>query len=134
MSALPPAPPGPKRTGWSRLWHAAGHSWSGLRDGWHEPAFRLELWLALLLCPAALWLGQGWVERVLLIGAVWAVLIVELLNTAVESVVDRVGPEWHALAKRAKDLGSAAVLLAAVFCGGVWLSALWQWGRLHGVV
>jgi diacylglycerol kinase (ATP) len=61
------------------------------------------------------------------VGVVVAVLVVELLNTAVESAIDRVGPEWHALSKRSKDMGSAAVLLSLLLCGGVWLTALWRW-------
>jgi diacylglycerol kinase (ATP) len=81
----------------------------------------------MLVLPGAWWLGQSWVEVVLLVGVVVAVLVVELLNTAVESAIDRVGPEWHALSKRSKDMGSAAVLLSLLLCGGVWLSALWRW-------
>jgi diacylglycerol kinase (ATP) len=83
--------------------------------------------LALLVLPGAWWLGQSWTEVVLLVGVVVAVLVVELLNTAVESAIDRVGPEWHALSKRSKDMGSAAVLLSLLLCGGVWLTALWRW-------
>ncbi|PUE49134.1 diacylglycerol kinase [Limnohabitans sp. 2KL-1] len=117
----------PKRQGLSRVWHAFFYSVEGLRAGWHEPAFRQEAILAVLVLPAAWWLGQSWTETVLLIGVVVAVLVVELLNTAVESAIDRVGPEWHDLSKRAKDMGSAAVLLSLLLCGGVWLSALWRW-------
>jgi diacylglycerol kinase (ATP) len=117
----------PKRTGLSRVWHAFFYSLEGLRAGWLEPAFRQEAILALLILPGAWWLGQSWVEVVLLIGVVVAVLVVELLNTAVESAIDRVGPEWHALSKRSKDIGSAAVLLSLLLCGGVWLTALWRW-------
>ena len=117
----------PKRQGLSRVWHAFFYSVEGLRAGWHEPAFRQEAILALLILPGAWWLGQSGVEVVLLIGVVVAVLVVELLNTAVESAIDRVGPEWHALSKRSKDIGSAAVLLSLLLCGGVWLTALWRW-------
>jgi diacylglycerol kinase (ATP) len=117
----------PKRKGLSRVWHAFFYSVEGLRAGWHEPAFRQEAILAVLVLPAAWWLGQTWAETVLLIGVVVAVLVVELLNTAIESAIDRVGPEWHDLSKRAKDMGSAAVLLGLLLCGGVWLSALWRW-------
>ena len=81
----------------------------------------------MLVLPGAWWLGQSWTEVVLLVGVVVAVLVVELLNTAVESAIDRVGPEWHALSKRSKDMGSAAVLLSLLLCGGVWLTALWRW-------
>lgn len=119
----------PKRRGVSRLWHAAGHSLDGLQAGWHEPAFRQEVLLAAVLVPAAFWLGRDWVQIALLVGSVMLLMVVELLNTAVESVVDRVGPEWHALSKRAKDLGSAAVLLSLLFAGGVWGAALWTWWR-----
>lgn len=123
-----PAPP--KRRGLARLWYATRHSVDGLRAGWHEPAFRQEALAAAVLLPAAYWLGRTWVEAALLIGVVVLLMVVELLNTAVESVVDRVGPEWHALSKRAKDMGSAAVLLALLLCAGVWGAALWS--RLAG--
>ena len=116
--------PHKRRHGLVRLWHALGHSVAGLRAGWAEKAFRLEALLAIVLVPLAFWLGRSWVETALLVASVVAVLVVELLNTAVESAIDRVGPQWHALSKRAKDLGSAAVLLALLFCGGVWLAAL----------
>ena len=117
----------PKRQGLSRVLHAFFYSVEGLRAGWHEPAFRQEAILAVLILPGAWWLGQSWAEVVLLVGVVVAVLVVELLNTAVESAIDRIGPEWHALSKRSKDMGSAAVLLSLLLCGGVWLSALWRW-------
>ena len=117
----------PKRQGLSRVWHAFFYSLEGLRAGWLEPAFRQEAILAIVILPGAWWLGQSWVEVVLLVGVVFAVLVVELLNTAVESAIDRVGPEWHALSKRSKDIGSAAVLLSLLLCGGVWLTALWRW-------
>lgn len=113
-----------KRRGLSRIWHACLYSLSGLRAGWHEPAFRQELILAAIMLPAAWALGRNWVETVVLIAALVWVLVVELLNTAVESVVDRVGLEWHELSKRAKDMGSAAVLLSLLLCAGVWLTAL----------
>ena len=117
----------PKRQGLARVWHAFFYSVEGLRAGWLEPAFRQEAILALLILPGAWWLGQSWTEVVLLVGVVVAVLVVELLNTAVESAIDRVGPEWHALSNRSKDIGSAAVLLSLLLCGGVWLTALWRW-------
>ena len=79
-----------------------------------------------MLVPLAFWLGPGWVEVALLSGSILILMIVELLNTAVESAIDRIGPQWHELSKRAKDMGSAAVLLATLLTGGVWLSALWQ--------
>jgi diacylglycerol kinase (ATP) len=116
--------PHKQRHGLARLWHALGHSVAGLRAGWAEKAFRMEALLALVLLPLACWLGRSWLEVAVLAGSVIAVMVVELLNTAVESAIDRVGPQWHALSKRAKDLGSAAVLLALLFCGGVWAAAL----------
>ncbi|MEY4978571.1 MAG: Diacylglycerol kinase [Pseudomonadota bacterium] len=113
----------PKRRGLSRVWHASLYSLSGLRLGWHEPAFRQELILAVVMLPAAWALGRNWLETVVLIATLVLVLVVELLNTALESVVDRVGLEWHELSKRAKDMGSAAVLLCLLLCAGTWLSA-----------
>lgn len=124
--ALPEAQAQKQRVGLTRLWHAAGHSVSGLRSAWSEAAFRLEVFGAIVLLPASLWLARSWVEAALLVGSVLLVMIVELLNTGIEAAVDRVGPEWHALSKRAKDIGSAAVLLSALLCGGIWLAAMWQ--------
>ena len=118
------ANPQKARVGLDRVWHALGYSLAGLRAAWGETAFRQEALCAMVLIPTAFWLGRNWVETVLLVGSVVFVLVVELLNTAVESVVDRVGPEWHALAERAKDVGSAAVLLSLIASGGVWLTAL----------
>ena len=112
------------RTGFTRVWHAMLISLHGLRAGWGEPAFRQEAILAMVMVPLAMWLGNGWVESALLAASVVLVLIVELLNSAVEAAIDRVGPEWHELSKRAKDLGSAAVLLALLLAGGIWLAAL----------
>jgi diacylglycerol kinase (ATP) len=114
------------RRGLNRILHAGGYSIQGLRAGWGEPAFRQEAILSLALLPLAFWLGQSWVETALLAGSVVLVMIVELLNTSVESAIDRIGPEWHDLSKRAKDMGSAAVLLSLLLCGGIWLGALWQ--------
>jgi diacylglycerol kinase (ATP) len=124
--ALSPADRQKLRSGLSRVWHAAGFSLAGLRAGWSETAFRQESVAALFLVPLAFWLGAGWVETALLAGSVLIVMITELLNTAIEAVVDRVGPEWHELSKRAKDMGSAAVLLSLVLCSGIWLAALYQ--------
>jgi len=112
------------RTGFSRVWHAAGYSMAGLRAGWDEAAFRLEACLSFVMLPLAFFIGSGWVEVALLAGSVLLVLIVELLNTAIEAAIDRVGLERHPLSKRAKDMGSAAVLLSLLFAGGVWLTAL----------
>jgi diacylglycerol kinase (ATP) len=114
-----------RRSGLDRVWHAFGYSLAGLRAGWREAAFRQEVMASVVMLPLALWIGQTWVEVVLLAGAVLIVLIVELLNSSVEAAIDRIGPEWHELSKRAKDMGSAAVLLSLVLCAGVWTAALW---------
>ena len=114
-----------RRSGLNRVWHAFGYSLAGLRAGWKEAAFRQEVMASVVMLPLAFWIGQTWVEVVLLMGAVLIVLIVELLNSSVEAAIDRIGPEWHELSKRTKDMGSAAVLLSLVLCGGVWTAALW---------
>lgn len=115
------------RSGIDRVMHAAGHSIDGLRAAYrNESAFRQEFWLALILLPAAFWIGRDWVEAALLLGSVVLVLIVELLNSGVEATVDRVSFELHDLSKRAKDLASAAVFLALLLCAGIWVAALWQ--------
>lgn len=113
-----------QRRGLQRLIHATGFSISGLRVGWTEPAFRLEVLVGAPMLAMAFWLGHGWAEISLLAGSVILVLIVELINTAIEATVDRMGLQWHELAKRAKDLSSAAVLLALLMCLAVWASAL----------
>ncbi len=113
------------RTGASRMWHAFGYSVAGLRSGWGETAFRQEALAAIVMIPLAFWLGQTWVETALLAGSVMLVMVVELLNTGIETAIDRIGPEWHDLSKRAKDMGSAAVLLSLVLCLGIWLAAAW---------
>jgi diacylglycerol kinase (ATP) len=116
-----------KRTGLSRVLHAFTYSIDGLKTGWGEPAFRQEAVLAIPLVPLAFVIGANWLETAMLIAVVVFVMVTELLNTAVEAAIDRIGPEWHAISKRAKDLGSAAVLLSLLLCGGVWLAALWAW-------
>jgi diacylglycerol kinase (ATP) len=124
--AISPANQQKLRTGLSRIWHAAGFSVAGLRAGWNETAFRQEVLAAIVLIPLAFWLGHGWVEIALLAGSVLILMIVELLNTGIETAIDRIGPEWHDLSKRAKDMGSAAVLLSVVLCAGIWLAAIFQ--------
>jgi diacylglycerol kinase (ATP) len=114
------------RTGFNRLWHATGYSLAGLRAGWGEAAFRLEACLAFVMVPLAFWVGRNWVEVALLAGSVLLVMIVELLNTAVESAIDRIGFERHELSKRAKDMGSAAVLLSVLIAAGIWGAGLHQ--------
>ena len=121
-----PANPQKHRTGLTRLGHATGYSLAGLKAGWAEKAFRQEALLAMVLLPSAFWLGRHWVETTLLAGSVLLVLIVELLNSGIEAAIDRIGPEWHALSKRAKDMGSAAVLLSLLLAGGVWLAAFYH--------
>ncbi|EJE50371.1 diacylglycerol kinase [Acidovorax sp. CF316] len=120
-----PANPQKARTGLNRIWHAAGYSLEGLRAGWGEKAFRQAI-AAIVLLPVSLWLGRSWVEVALLAGSVVIVMIVELLNTGIETAIDRIGPEWHDLSKRAKDMGSAAVLLALLLCVGIWAGAIFQ--------
>ena len=116
--------PQKNRRGLNRVWHATGYSLAGLRAGWNETAFRQEALASVVLIPTAFWLGQSWIETVLLAGTVILVLIVELLNTGIEAAIDRIGPEWHDLSKRAKDMGSAAVLLSLLLCAGTWGLAL----------
>ena len=125
MQTDSPVNPQKLRTGWRRVAHAFGYSLAGLRAGWGETAFRQEAIASLVMLPAALWLGQTWVEVAVLGGTVVLVMVVELLNTGIESAIDRIGPEWHDLSKRAKDMGSAAVLLSLLLCGGTWAAALW---------
>lgn len=126
-----PANPQKARSGLNRIWHATGYSIAGLRAGWNEKAFRQEALAAVILVPLSFWLGHGWVEVALLAGSVVIVMIVELLNTGIETAIDRIGPEWHDLSKRAKDMGSAAVLLSLLLCIGIWSAAILQ-RFLHG--
>lgn len=115
------------KKGLVRLWNALGYSRDGLAAAWkNEAAFREETLLALVTIPLALWLGQSGVERALLIASILLILIVEILNSAVEAVVDKASPEKHELAKRAKDMGSAAVLLSLALAAVVWGCVLWR--------
>jgi len=112
-------------TGLRRILNATRYSLEGVAAAArHEAAFRQELLLAAVLVPLGLWLGADGVERALLAGSVLMVLVVELLNSAVEAVVDRASPEHHELAKRAKDYGSAAVMIALAVTGLVWVLLL----------
>jgi len=112
-------------TGLRRLLNATRFSLEGLAEAARrEEAFRQELVLAAVLVPLGLWLGNDGVERALLAGSILLLLIVELLNSAIEATVDRVSLEEHALAKRAKDYGSAAVMCALVLAGATWLLVL----------
>lgn len=107
------------------MWRALGWSMNGLGAALrHEPAFRLELYLFAVLAPLAIWLGRDGIERAVLLGCLLLVLIVEMINSAIEAVVDRASPERHVLAGRAKDMGSAAVLLALVNVVACWLLIL----------
>lgn len=120
------APRGPVR-----MWHAFRWSLNGLRLCWtHESSFRLEVWLFLPLAPLGWWLGQSPVERVLLIGCMVLAIVCEVMNSALEAVVDRWGPEWNELAGRAKDMGSAAVFLLLMNVLFTWAVLLWP--RLAG--
>lgn len=111
----------PGKTGVARIIDAAGYSWLGLKAAYqHEAAFRQELLLLLILLPAAVWLGESGLESALMIACLFIVLIAEIINSAIEAVVDRFGPEQHELAGRAKDMGSAAVFLALVNTGIIW--------------
>ena len=111
--------------GVKRILNACVFSFYGFKATWqHEEAFRQEVLLFLLTTPLALWLGQGVIEKLLLIGSMILVLLVELLNSAVEAVVDRVGLEHHELSGRAKDIGSAAVMLSLVWAAITWISIL----------
>jgi diacylglycerol kinase (ATP) len=113
------------KTGLQRVMNATRYSLEGLAAAArHEDAFRQELMLAAVLVPLGLWFGNDGVERALLVGSVLMVLVVELLNSAVEATVDRVSLEDHQLAKRAKDLGSAAVMMSLFSVAVVWLLVL----------
>ncbi|CAI06938.1 diacylglycerol kinase [Aromatoleum aromaticum] len=109
------------KTGLMRIWNAFRYSFAGLRAAFeHEDAFRQECLLAAVLIPLALFMPTGGAGKALLVGSVLLLLIVELVNSAIEATVDRVSLEHHLLAKRAKDIGSAAVLLALVNLAIVW--------------
>ncbi len=112
-------------TGIKRLNNAFGYSMQGFRACFkHEEAFRQEVYASLLLIPLALYLGDTGVERALLLGSWLLVPLVELLNSAIENAIDRIGAEQHELSARAKDIGSAAVFLALLLCACVWLLVL----------
>jgi len=111
----------PGTKGFARLIAATGYSWKGLRAALkHEAAFRQELFIGLCLLPFAIWLGKSAVEHALLLGCLLLVLIVEILNSAIEAVVDRAGEEFHELSGRAKDMGSAAVMLSLLNVFVIW--------------
>ena len=120
-----PVSPYKGKTGLQRVLNAAGYSWAGLTAAFrHEDAFRQEVFLALLLIPLAFYLGQTGISRALMIAAVLLVLIVELLNSALEAAVDRISLEHHQLIKRAKDMVSAAVMIELANVVVVWALVL----------
>ncbi len=117
--------PGAKPRGIARLLRAFGNTWQGLAGCWREEeAFRQECLLALVAIPAALWFGGTGVERAVLIGPMLLILIVELLNSAIETAIDRIGTERHALSGLAKDLGSAAVFVSFLLLAATWILVL----------
>lgn len=115
------------KTGIRRILSATRNSAQGLAHAWRlEAAFRQELLLAIVLVPAGIWLGRSATERTLLIGAWVLVLIVELLNSAIEAAIDRHGLEFNELSGRAKDLASAAVMLSLLLATALWLAVAWD--------
>ena len=114
-------------TGITRIINAAGYSWLGFKAAFrHESAFRQELGLILVLTPVALYYGPGYADKAILIASLVFILLVEILNSALEAVVDRHGDDIHELSGRAKDMGSAAVFLAFIIAGLVWFSVFSQ--------
>lgn len=114
------------KKGLRRLWNALGYSRDGLIAAWkNEAAFREEILLASMTMPLAIYLGKTGVERALMLGSILLILIVEILNSAIEAVVDKASPEMHELAKRAKDMGSAAVLFSLINAAMIWACVLW---------
>jgi len=114
-------------TGLTRIIRAAGYSWQGIKAAFqHEAAFRQELALALVLLPVAVWLADNALQLGLLISSVLLVLIVEILNSAIEAAIDRHGKERHPLSARAKDMGSAAVLFALINLLVIWAAVVWE--------
>ncbi|AIJ47013.1 MULTISPECIES: diacylglycerol kinase [Comamonas] len=114
------------RKGFSRVWHASKYSWSGIKDAWLEPAFRLEVILFMISLPLAQLIGRSMMEKLLLISCIWFLMIVEVINSAIESAIDRVGFQYHELSRKAKDLGSASVLMTIIFCLVVWGSLIYK--------
>jgi diacylglycerol kinase (ATP) len=111
--------------GFTRLVKATGYSWQGLRAAYrHEAAFRQEIWLCIVMIPIGLYLGEGGVEKALLVSSLLLLPLVEILNSAIEAVVDRFGGERHELSARAKDMGSAAVAITMILIAVVWLLVL----------
>lgn len=110
-------------TGFTRIINAAGYSWAGFKAAYvNEAAFRQELWLVIALTPIAMIYGPSYADKAILMASLIFILLIEILNSALEAVVDRFGDELHTLSGRAKDMGSAAVLLAFIITALVWLS------------
>lgn len=117
----------PGKTGIARIIDASAYSYKGIKAAWiNEAAFRQELGLLIIMTPTAFWLGQSATERAILLASCILVVIVELLNSAIEAVVDRIGPEHHELSGRAKDMGSAAVFFALAMVITCWGLIGWQ--------
>ncbi len=113
-------------TGFTRIFNAAGYSWLGFKAAYkYEAAFRQELWLCMVLTPVALYFGPSYADKAILLASLVFILLIEILNSALEAVVDRFGDEIHPLSGRAKDMGSAAVFLAFVIAGLVWFSVFY---------
>ncbi|MGA0266384.1 MAG: diacylglycerol kinase [Lysobacterales bacterium] len=120
----------PGKTGMARLIKATTYSWKGIRAAFrHEAAFRQELLLVLVLFPASFWVARSIIEWVLLVIPLLLVLVVELLNSAIESVVDRISDQAHVLSGQAKDMGSAAVLFSLLIIVAAWAPITWT--RFH---
>jgi diacylglycerol kinase (ATP) len=108
-----------------RLWNATKYSLQGLVAAWKdEPAFRQEIWLLIVLGPLGWWLGENALERAILIAPLFLVIAFELVNSAIEACIDRIGEDIHPLSKKAKDTGSAAVLVALVLTAVLWAGVL----------
>lgn len=120
----------PGKKGVSRLMAATGHSMNGFREAWrNEEAFRLEATLALAFVPLAFFVGESLAHKLLLLIVCALVILAELINTALETVVDRIGQERHPLSGQAKDLGSAIVFVTLMLFLATWVPSLWHWWR-----
>ena len=114
-------------TGITRIVKAAGYSWQGIKSAYqNEAAFRQEIWLAVILVPLAIWLSESGLQLGLMLSSVVLVMMVEILNSAIEAAIDRHGNEQHLLSGRAKDMGSAAVLFAFIYLLLIWGGILWD--------
>lgn len=123
-----------KRTGIKRFYFATKYSMQGIKAAWkEEPAFRYEVSALVVMLPAAFWLAQSGLQLALLLSCCFLVLAFEIVNSAIEAVVDRWGPEYHELAGRAKDMGSAAVFMMLNMTWVVWAGVAWDNGYLDFV-